>query len=212
MPDHGLPVFTEYTLNRGVDEGPLTFQGRILAQAQGARDVGTRRYVLYETSDGDFVGEATVVNTLTMARRFKWREWPFELSFFGDQALKAELQRQLAEGAPAVPPLDDPDLVHDLARHKILGGFLPANPEASWEPMAGPVDVHHPGQSPTCHLCGTHIKVESSDGSPKWYWLSDISQIRQSARADAHPKLHLRCHEIWGAVARELAQAPETRP
>ncbi len=203
MTDQRPPGFTEYTIIRGVDEGPLTFQGRILARAQGEREVGTRRYVLYETSDGDFVGEATVVGRLTMAKRFETREWPFE-QWFGDQALKAELLRQLAIGAPAAPPLDDPDFLRELARRRILGGFLPAKPEASWEPMAGPVDVHHPNQSAVCHLCATPVEVESSDGRPKWYWLSDVSEIRNPPREDAYPKLHLRCHEIWHAVAREM--------
>jgi hypothetical protein len=78
--------------------------------------------------------------------------------------------------------------------------------------MAGPVDVHHPGQSPVCHLCATTIKIESSDCIPKWYWLSDISQIRESPRTDAYPKLHPRCHDIWRAVVRQLAEAQWTRP
>lgn len=210
MPDESTPGFTERTITRSVEEGPLIFQGRILAQAQGERESGTRRYVLYKTADGDFVGEGTMVGRFTDAKRFEKQERAFD--WFGDKALKAELLRQLAEGAPAVHPLDDPDFLCELAQRKILGGFLPANPDASWEPMAGPVDVHHPGQSPVCHLCATTIKIESSDCIPKWYWLSDISQIRESPRTDAYPKLHPRCHDIWRAVVRQLAEAQWTRP
>jgi hypothetical protein len=86
--------FIEYTLIRSVEQGPLRFRGRILAQAEGERDSGTVRHVLYETSDGDFVGEATVVGILTEGKRFEAQELAF--IWFGDEALKAELLRQLA--------------------------------------------------------------------------------------------------------------------
>jgi len=89
------PGFTEYALGTSAEKGPLRFFGRVLAQAEGERDSGTVRHVLYETSDGDFVGEATVVCRFTEARRFETQERAF--SWFGDKALKAELLRQLAE-------------------------------------------------------------------------------------------------------------------
>ena len=96
MPDQSRPGFTERTITRSVEEGPLIFQGRILAQAQGERESGTRRYVLYKTADGDFVGEATMVGRFTEAKRFESQERAF--AWFGDQALKAELLRQLELG------------------------------------------------------------------------------------------------------------------
>lgn len=92
------PGFTECTLTRSFDQGPLIFQGCTLAQAQGERESGTRRYVLYKTSDGDFVGEATMVGRFTEAERFKTQERAF--AWFGDAALRAELLRQLAESEP----------------------------------------------------------------------------------------------------------------
>ena len=86
--------FTECTV--GTSGSPLRFFGRILAQAEQDQGGETLRYVLYETADGDFVGEATVVDRFTEHRRWETQEQAF--LWFGDKALKAELLRQLAAG------------------------------------------------------------------------------------------------------------------
>jgi hypothetical protein len=85
--------FTAYTVGTSLEKGPLRFCGRILAQAERDQDSDTLRYVLYETSAGDFVGEATLVGRFTERERFETQERAF--SWFGDQALRAELLRQL---------------------------------------------------------------------------------------------------------------------
>ena len=92
MADHRPPEFTACTV------GPLRFCGRILAQAERDQGGDILRYVLYETSDGDFVGEATQVGRFTEHRQWEMQEQAF--LWFGDAVLKAELQRQLAEAKP----------------------------------------------------------------------------------------------------------------
>jgi hypothetical protein len=75
--------------------------------------------------------------------------------------------------------------------------------------MAGPVDLqnHKEGQNEiretnVCYVCGLPIEVGHSDGSPKWYWLSDASGL--VTVPNSHPKVHLACHKIWQTVAREM--------
>jgi hypothetical protein len=62
MADQCPPGFTEYNLGTGTERGPLRFYGRILAQAEREQESNTLRYVLYGTSDDQFVGEAIVVD------------------------------------------------------------------------------------------------------------------------------------------------------
>lgn len=99
MADQCPPGFTEYTLGTSAEKGPLRFYGRILAQAERAEDSVTRRYVLYETSDNQFVGEATVVDNdcagFSIPMLFETLDRA--CSWFLDETLRAELLRQLAE-------------------------------------------------------------------------------------------------------------------
>ena len=86
--------FTECTV--GPSSSPLRFRGRILAHAERDHGGDTLRYVLYETADGDFVGELVMVDRFTEYRRWETQEQAF--LWFGDKALNAELLRQLAAG------------------------------------------------------------------------------------------------------------------
>lgn len=76
--------------------------------------------------------------------------------------------------------------------------------------MAGPVNLknHMEGEKEIkevdlCYVCGNPIEVGHSDGSPKWYWLSEPFNSPAALRY-SHPKLHLACHKIWQTVAREM--------
>lgn len=98
------PGFTEYVINCGLGKEPLRFLGRIWAEAQRPLSADVQlRYVLYETSDGQFVSnglhiqycgnqESTAFN---MPQTFDTLDGAYE--WFGDKELKTELRRQLAE-------------------------------------------------------------------------------------------------------------------
>jgi len=98
MSDQCRPGFEEYILGSSAEKAPLRFFGRILAQAERDQDSVTLRYALYGTSDGQFVGEAMLADNqqssgFTEAKSFETRERAF--SWFGDEALRAELRQQL---------------------------------------------------------------------------------------------------------------------
>lgn len=101
MSDQCPPGFTEYILGSSAEKDPLRFYGRILAEAERKlRDSVTLRYVLYGTSDDQFVGEAVFREYDTSGfsgfsdpKSFDTLEGAY--AWFGDAALKAELQRQL---------------------------------------------------------------------------------------------------------------------
>ncbi len=99
----------------------------------------------------------------------------------------------------SLPP--DPKL--EQARGAIRNGFLPRNPDARWDHRAGGVRDHTGNnQINTCYVCGSKIEVEHCDGSTKWYWLSDTSNL--TTVRNSHPKLHSSCYEIWRDAAREM--------
>jgi len=103
MADQCPPGFTEYNLGTSAEKPRLRFYGRILAQAEREEDSLTRRYVLYGTSDDQFVGEATVFNHqqstgFSEPRLFETLDRA--CAWFGDAILRAELLRQLAEPKP----------------------------------------------------------------------------------------------------------------
>jgi hypothetical protein len=94
------PEFTEYTLGISAEKGPLRFYGRILAHAEREDGKDTRRYVLYGTSDDQFVGEVVMVDnqqSTSFRVHQSFEELDRALAWFRDETLRAELQRQLAK-------------------------------------------------------------------------------------------------------------------
>jgi hypothetical protein len=98
------PGFTEIVIDRGPGKEPLRFLGRICAEARRPMSTDVQlRYVLYETSDGQFVSNGSRVRycgnqefpAFNMPQTFDTLERACE--WFGDKELKAELLRQLDE-------------------------------------------------------------------------------------------------------------------
>jgi len=102
--DHAMagqcqPGFTEYNLGTSAEKAPLRFYGHTLAQAEREQGSVTRCYVLYGTSDDQFVGEATVLDNRQSTGFSEHRLFETldrACAWFGDEILKAELLRQLA--------------------------------------------------------------------------------------------------------------------